>query len=62
MSGCGKERNVEPPPTVKVAAVVQKEAPIFAEWAGTSDGMVNAAVRTETKGILIKGFTGKVIL
>ena len=54
VSGCGKEKRTEMPPTVEVADVVQKDVPIFAEWVGTLDGMVNATIRAQVQGYLIK--------
>ena len=55
MPGCGKEKKTERPATVvEVADVVQKDVPIFAEWVGTLDGMVNATIRAQVQGYLIK--------
>ena len=52
MPGCSKEKKTEAPPTVEVADVVQKDVPIFAEWVGTLDGMVNATIRAQVQGYL----------
>jgi membrane fusion protein, multidrug efflux system len=52
--GCEKEVKTQGPPTVEVADVVQKDVPIFAEWVGTLDGMVNATIRAQVQGYLIK--------
>jgi len=41
-----------PPPTVEVAPVEQKDVPIFGEWIGTLDGLVNADVRAQVTGYL----------
>jgi len=54
LSGCGKEKKTEIPPTVEVAEVVQKDVPIVEEWVGTLDGMVNATIRAQVQGYLIK--------
>jgi membrane fusion protein (multidrug efflux system) len=54
ISGCGKEKKADSPPNVEVADVVQKDVPIFAEWVGTLDGMVNATIRAQVQGYLIK--------
>ncbi|OPX98412.1 MAG: Multidrug resistance protein MdtE precursor [Syntrophorhabdus sp. PtaU1.Bin002] len=54
LSGCKKEKKTEVVPTVEVAEVVQKDVPIFAEWVGTLDGMVNATIRAQVQGYLIK--------
>jgi membrane fusion protein, multidrug efflux system len=54
ISGCGKEKAAPQVPVVEVADVVQKDVPIFAEWVGTLDGMVNATIRAQVQGYLIK--------
>src|SRR5262249_41899296 len=41
-----------PPPTVEVVPVQQKDVPIFGEWIGTLDGLVNADVRAQVTGYL----------
>ncbi len=43
-----------PPPTVQVATVVQRDVPIYREWVGTLDGMVNAEIRAQVTGYLVK--------
>jgi membrane fusion protein (multidrug efflux system) len=42
------------PPEVTVADVVQKDVPITSEWIATLDGYVNAQVRPQVSGYLIK--------
>jgi RND family efflux transporter MFP subunit len=42
-----------PPPTVEVATVEQRDVPIYREWIGTLDGMVNAAIRAQVTGYLL---------
>jgi membrane fusion protein, multidrug efflux system len=54
ISGCGKEKAAIQAPVVEVADVVHKDVPIFAEWVGTLDGMVNATIRAQVQGYLIK--------
>jgi membrane fusion protein (multidrug efflux system) len=56
ISGCQKEEKAgpPPPPVVEVAEVVPKDVPIFAEWVGTLDGFVNATIRAQVQGYLIK--------
>jgi membrane fusion protein (multidrug efflux system) len=39
---------------VKVADVIQKDVLIQSEWVGTTDGMVNALIRAQVSGYLIK--------
>jgi membrane fusion protein, multidrug efflux system len=53
--GCGKEQKVQPqPPIVEVAEVTQKDVPVYAEWVGTMDGFVNATIRAQVQGYLVK--------
>src|SRR6202030_1339820 len=40
------------PPDVEVVQVKQKDVPIYGEWIGTLDGMVNADVRAQVTGYL----------
>ena len=55
LSGCGKEEKVQPQaPIVEVAEVTQKDVPVYAEWVGTLDGLVNATIRAQVQGYLIK--------
>jgi membrane fusion protein (multidrug efflux system) len=54
-SGCAKEEKAAPQaPEVEVVDVVQKDVPIYAEWVGTTDGLVNATIRAQVTGYLIK--------
>ena len=41
------------PPEVEVAPVEQRDVPIYHEWIGTLDGMVNAAIRAQVTGNLL---------
>jgi RND family efflux transporter MFP subunit len=41
------------PPEVQVAPVEQRDVPVYREWIGTLDGMVNAAIRAEVTGYLL---------
>src|SRR5712664_264163 len=43
-----------PPPDVMVAQVKQKDVPIYGEWIGTLDGFVNADVRAQVTGYLVR--------
>jgi RND family efflux transporter MFP subunit len=42
-----------PVPQVEVAEVIQKDVPIFSEWVGTTDGLVNAEIRSQVTGYLM---------
>ena len=54
-AGCSKEKPAPPPPpTVEVTTVVQKDVPIYKEWVGALDGNVNAVIRPQVTGYLIK--------
>ena len=53
--GCGKEQKVQPQaPIVEVVEVTQKDVPVYGEWVGTLDGTVNATIRAQVQGYLIK--------
>src|SRR5215468_6063320 len=43
-----------PPPNVEVAVVEQQDVPIYSEWIGTLDGMVNAEIRAQVTGYLLR--------
>jgi len=46
------------PLEVEVAQVEQKDVPIYSEWIGTLDGMVNAEIRAQVSGYLLtKNYT-----
>jgi len=55
LSACNKgpERQAPLPPTVEVVDVVQKDVPVFSEWIGSTDGLVNATIRAQVQGYLI---------
>jgi len=53
-SGCAKEEKAAPQaPEVEVVDVVQKDVPVYSEWVGTTDGLVNATIRAQVTGYLI---------
>ncbi len=55
LAGCGtSEQPKEGPPIVEVLDVIQKDVPVYAEWVGTTDGLVNATIRAQVQGYLIK--------
>jgi membrane fusion protein (multidrug efflux system) len=41
------------PPDVEVVSVEQSDIPVYREWIGTLDGMVNAAIRAQVTGYLL---------
>ena len=43
-----------PSPEVEVIQVVQKDVPIYSEWIGSLDGMVNAEIRAQVTGYLLR--------
>jgi RND family efflux transporter MFP subunit len=56
-TGCGKTRNAAAAPSpleVTVAQVQQKDVPVYKEWIGTLDGFVNADIKAQVSGYLIK--------
>ncbi len=42
------------PPAVEVVEVQQKDVPIYGEWIGTLDGLVNADIKAQVSGYLLK--------
>src|SRR5271170_3466215 len=54
-AGCGK-MGLPPagPPDVEVVQVLQKDVPINQSWVATFDGLVNANIRAQVNGLLIK--------
>jgi membrane fusion protein, multidrug efflux system len=55
ISGCSKgEKPAPPAPDVEVVQVMQKDVPIYSEWVGSLDGMVNATIRAQVQGYLIR--------
>jgi membrane fusion protein (multidrug efflux system) len=54
--GCEKGEKAGPsgPPTVEVVEVIRKDVPIYYEWVGTLDGFVNATIRAQVTGYLVK--------
>lgn len=55
MAGCAKtESAAAVPPSTEVLDVVQKDVPITKEWVATLDGFVNAQIRAQVTGLLLK--------
>jgi RND family efflux transporter MFP subunit len=56
-AGCTKSTasaDVRRPPDVEVVSIQQKDVPVYGEWIGTLDGLVNAAIRAQVTGYLLK--------
>jgi RND family efflux transporter MFP subunit len=54
-AGCGKSTQPQPaPPEVEVVQVEQKDVPLSKEWVGTLDGMVNAQIKPQVTGYLLR--------
>ena len=55
-AGCGKEQKspAPPPPAVEVTGVIQKDVPVYTDWVGTTDGLVNATIQAQVTGYLVK--------
>ena len=54
-SSCRKENpHASRVQEVKVVQVIQKDVPIVHEWVGTADGLVNATIRAQVTGYLIR--------
>jgi len=54
IAGCKPKSNIiPPPPVVEVAAVTRADVPIYHEWIGTLDGLVNAQIRAQVTGYLL---------
>jgi len=52
---CGKKQAPAPPPlAVEVTPVVQKDVPIVKEWIGSLEGYVNADIRPQVTGYLLR--------
>src|SRR5260221_11162099 len=55
--GCGEKNARADKPAaadVQVAQVEQKDVPIYGEWIGTLDGLVDADVKAQVTGYLLK--------
>jgi membrane fusion protein, multidrug efflux system len=53
--GCGKSTQPQPrPPEVEVVQVEQKDVPIRKEWIGTLEGFVNAQIKPQVTGYLLR--------
>jgi len=49
-----KSSAASPLPDVDVVAVTQKDVPVYGEWVASLDGLINASIRAQVQGYLIK--------
>jgi len=56
IAGCGKKPPPPPPPppVVVVAPVIQQDVPVYGEWIGTTAGDINAQIRPQITGYLLR--------
>jgi membrane fusion protein (multidrug efflux system) len=57
LAGCEEQKQVAappPPPDVEIVAVEQKDVPIYREWVATTTGFLNADIKGQVSGYLIK--------
>ncbi|MES1261729.1 MAG: efflux RND transporter periplasmic adaptor subunit [Acidobacteriota bacterium] len=56
-TGCSTPRTqaqAAPPLDVEVVRVEQRDVPVYGEWIGTLDGMVNAEIKAQVSGYLLR--------
>lgn len=57
ISGCASgppPKKEMPPPEVSVAEVTRRDVPVYGEWVGTMDGLVNAKIKSQVTGYLLR--------
>jgi membrane fusion protein (multidrug efflux system) len=55
LAGCGKKPAEKiAPPSINVVQVLQQDVPVYHEYVGTTQGLVNAIVRAQVAGYLIR--------
>ena len=56
LSGCASKTEAAPPPPpeVQVVNIQQKDVPVYGEWVAILDGYVNADIRPQVSGYLLK--------
>ena len=56
VSGCnrGRAATAAPTPELAVTTVEQRDVPVYSEWVATLDGYVNAQIRPQVSGYIIK--------
>ena len=54
-TACSRQEKAPPPaPAVETAEVITKDVPVYSEWVGTTEGLVNATIRAQVTGYLVK--------
>ena len=53
-SGAKPTPQMPPAPVVEVATVEQKDVPVYGEWIGTLAGQVNADIKAQVPGYLVR--------
>lgn len=54
-AGCEKKKEAAPPPpTVEVVTATARDVPLYQEWIGSLDGNVNAVIKPQVTGYLIR--------
>jgi len=56
LGGChrGEQAKAPPVPVVEVVAVEERDVPIYKEWVGALDGSINAVIRPQVTGYLVR--------
>ena len=56
LTGCSKKETAAAaaPPEVEVAGVIQQDVPLYTEYISTLDGYINAEIRPQVSGYLMK--------
>src|SRR6185295_1789732 len=57
LAGCSRAKlpaQAAAAPEVEIVAVEQRDIPVYGEWIGTLDGMVNAEIKAQVSGYLLK--------
>jgi len=55
LDACGKKEQAAAPPPMDVLVidVVQKDVPVYGEWIGTLNGVINATIRPQVQGYVL---------
>ncbi len=56
LAGCERARTTETQaaPSVEVVEVISRDVPVYSEWTASTDGLVNATIRAQVQGYLVK--------